>query len=351
MVWHVTEAMGGGLATAVHEFVRSTPEYSHHLVGHLRTQHQTGESGPFDGVASAERGGPLGLAALLRDPGDLPAPDVVHVHSAWAGLVARVLLHRHRSRLVYSPHSYYFERTDIPRVAQWAAWGLERLLARATRVVVAVSPYEAELATRLGCDVRFVPNVARLPLRRRVPAPRRAGAVPRLVTVGRVEPQKDPRFFAATVDALRALGTDVEAVWIGAGPPDLEAVLRASGVEVTGWVDRTEVLDEVRAADVYVHTAAWEGNPLTVLEAESLGVPLAVRSIPAMVSLGHPAGNTTPRALAATIAAQLAGDVPTPAPAPAVPARIPVELDRVYAEITAAADLQVAGDRPLSLGA
>jgi glycosyltransferase involved in cell wall biosynthesis len=337
VVWHVTEAMGGGLETAINHFVRSTPECSHHLVGARRPQHRTGEASLFTSARYSSRPGPWGLARLLLRPLDLPAPDVVHAHSAWAGLIARVMLMRYRAHMVYSPHAYYFERTDISPVVRWAVTGLERFLARLTRGVVAVSPHEAALAVGMGTLAWFVPNVAELTDAGYQPRPvgrSATGRRPRLVTVGRVEPQKDPRFFAATVRALQEMGLDADVVWVGAGDPELEEVLTASGVRLTGWVDRETALDEVRSADVYVHTAAWEGNPLTVLEAEALGRPVAVRSIPAMVSLGHPAEDDTPQRLAERILS-LAGGAPPPArqpvPLPAVP------LADVYATVATGA--------------
>ncbi|TFV62356.1 glycosyltransferase [Geodermatophilus sp. DF01-2] len=338
VVWHVTEAMGGGLATAIHHFVRSAPGYDHVLLCCLRSQHQTGEADPFTARRPSRRSGPLGMAELLLSLDEhLPPPDVVHVHSAWAGLIARLVLFRHRARIVYSPHAYYFERTDISTAARTAAWWLERLLAPLTRVVVAVSPHEAQLAEGLGCAVRFVPNVAAFPDHEQSllsggssTAAHSEDPVARLVTVGRVEPQKDPEFFTATVRAVRRRGVEVDALWIGAGPAELEDELRAGGVQVTGWVDRAQVLDAVRSASVYVHTAAWEGNPLTVLEAEALGRPLAVRSIPAMVSLGHPETNSTPEELADTIVTLLAGVPGVPLRDPDRP---PTALEGIYDEL------------------
>ncbi len=309
--------MGGGITTAVNQFVASTPEFDHHLLCAQRPRHDTGEHGGFTAVHTADGTGPRALWQVLREARGRSAPDVVHLHSSWAGLLGRVVLARWSDRIVYSPHCYWFERTDKPAGLLRAVRRLERRLARRTVVTVAVSPHEAQLASALGSRSAFVPNVAVLPpaesdLRVGLPAGAVSDVVPDagvpvLVTVGRVEAQKDPRFFAATVDALAAAGTPVRAVWVGGGDPALEQVLRSSGVHVTGWVDRATVLEHVTAADVYVHTAAWEGNPLTVLEATALGLRTAVRSIPAMVSLGHPGGNDTPAQLAGSVRAATAG--------------------------------------------
>ena len=48
------------------------------------------------------------------------------------------------------------------------------------------------------------------------------------------------------------------------------------------------VRDRLTAAQLYLHTAAWEGGPVSTVEAASLGLPVLARGIPSMVSLGYP---------------------------------------------------------------
>jgi glycosyltransferase involved in cell wall biosynthesis len=73
---------------------------------------------------------------------------------------------------------------------------------------------------------------------------------------------------------------------VGGGEPHLEDLLRRSGVRVTGWLARRQALEHLRASDVYVHTAAWDGAPITVLEAAAAGVPVLARRTSAMEALG-----------------------------------------------------------------
>jgi hypothetical protein len=122
-----------------------------------------------------------------------------------------------------------------------------------------------------------VPNVA--------PAARAAhgassGAAPLLAGGGRLSPQKDPDFFLTAVRRLRATHPDLRAVWLGDGNADDRETLRAAGVEVSGWLPRHEALDLLARADLYLHSALWEGFPLMVAEAVALGVPTLVRRVP-----------------------------------------------------------------------
>lgn len=67
-------------------------------------------------------------------------------------------------------------------------------------------------------------------------------------------------------------------LWIGDGDQTLKDELRAAGVEVSGWLGRTDVMDCLRRASLYLSTASWEGMPVSVIEAMLLGRPVVVSS-------------------------------------------------------------------------
>jgi glycosyltransferase involved in cell wall biosynthesis len=57
---------------------------------------------------------------------------------------------------------------------------------------------------------------------------------------------------------------------------DLTNDLEKSGVEVTGWLPKESGLSVLAGASVYLHTARWEGFPVSLLEAVAIGVPVVV---------------------------------------------------------------------------
>lgn len=303
-VLHVVESLSSGVATALEDYVRSTPEYRHVILSHRRQEAQTGDA--LDQLASASLalpGGHLARMRAIRRQLRWLSPSIVHAHSSLAGLYTRLGAGSWRRLVVYTPHCYAFERTDVPFLLRAGFWLVEAAMSRTGGYVAASSPREAELARRLGrrTSVVYVPCAPRIgPIERPGAGPDRGQGL-RVMTVGRLAPQKDPDFFARAARASRATAADTRWIWVGGGRPAYERLLRAAGVEVTGWLTREDSLRWLSTADVYVHTAAWEATGLTILEAAALGLPVLARAIPATRSLGLSGLSETPEDLARAV--------------------------------------------------
>lgn len=214
------------------------------------------------------------------------AAHVVHAHGLVAGAVAAG---RGKKPLVTTWHNA--ARGSSARRAVHAR--LERYVARASDLVLAVSPDLAARARAAGATAVhavFVPA----PIR---PAVRPAddvrdelgiGGRPFVLAVGRLTGQKR---FDLLVEAAAAWRHRVDQPYVAiAGDGDardaLSAQIRASGAAVTLLGGRSDVPDLLAAADVAVVTSEWEGCPLGVQETMRAGVPLvatAVGGIPDLV--------------------------------------------------------------------
>lgn len=299
-VLHVVESLGGGVLSSVLAMVQATPDLEHHLAVWPRRSHaDTGDR--LAGFASVRvlAHHPARALGGLRELVAGLAPDEVHAHSSYAGLLARVI--EPGADVVYSPHCFAFERRDLGPFARDVARRIERSLVRRTGVLVACSPFEAGLAAALGHRaVVTVPNRAL-----DAPGVRARFATPlRVVAVGRIGPQKDWSYLLTVKGYLEeVLGGRVRWTWLGGGDPTGERALRDHGVDVTGWLPRGEVQERLAEAQVYVHTAAWEGAPISILEAAAVGLPIAARGIATLVSLEVPGTAPTAADLAARIVA------------------------------------------------
>jgi glycosyltransferase involved in cell wall biosynthesis len=311
VVLHVVESLGSGVATALEDYVRSTPAYLHIVLGWRRSGAQTGDAldRATARVLSLPRGRAAQFYAVHRWIRAL-RPDIVHAHSSYAGLYVRLAMPRCRGSVVYTPHGFAFERRDISRLKRAVFWLAEALCSLGGGQIAAVSPREAELARRLPgrLAVTYIPNVVRVDGQPFRVVDSRAGKERhlRVVTVGRISAQKDPTFLCRAARATQ--DAPVRWIWIGGGEAADERAIRDAGVEVTGWLPRSLALSELARADVYVHTAAWEGSPISVLEAAALGLPIVARRSPALSALELPQLCETPEALGQRIRALLDDD-------------------------------------------
>ncbi|MBY6681896.1 glycosyltransferase [Rhodococcus sp. BP-316] len=290
---HVSEAFGGGLRSAIVNYVRGADAHEHHLFVRTRVGHETFDV-PETATVQTFDGD---LMAFLRDARRLILDndfDIVHLHSSYAGLL-RAMLPK-GTRIVYSPHCYAMEEGHPP-AKRLTYWAVERFLAGREQMLMAVSPRELAIGhdLRPSMPSREVPNTA-TPMSLVVERPP-ASDRPLVAMLGRIADQKDPRFFAEVAEVV---GPSCEFVWIGSGDEGRECLERA-GVRITGWIEPTEVRRLVQTASLYLHTAAWEGAPLSTLEAAEMGCPILSRSIPSMVSLNYPLAGTTPVEMAIAV--------------------------------------------------
>ncbi|WP_169816405.1 glycosyltransferase [Demequina soli] len=287
-VLHVVESFASGVAQAVADYVRSTPELSHSLLVGDR-----GYSGAYDIFGNQNVDFvqlPKGRVAQLRATRNAIRqlqPDVIHAHSSLGGAYARLVSRaRSKRRIVYTPHCYSFEREDLHWLAKKLAVVAEWVLARNTTVVAACSEREVGLANRLNAarPALYVPNT--LPP---ATAERNGGHTPEINTglvvsgMGRISPQKGFEFFCSVARICQRRSIDATFQWIG-GELDSRTcdIAASSAVEVTGWMPNSRAVVALKKSTVYLHTAGWEGFPIAILEANANGVPVVARQIPAL---------------------------------------------------------------------
>jgi len=292
LILHVSEAWGGGIVTATEWVASQAPNHEHHLLyvprgGVARKPDPAIFAQSFE-APGARRSFMKEARRLMRSP----IYDVVHSHSSWAGAVCRLMSPRDIAQF-YSPHCFAFERRDVNASTRRIFRAVESMAVDSTDLIVANGSFEAALAEHVGhrhvLDLPMIGHPAPVVVNNSDPS------TVRVVTLGRVAPQKDPNYFVNLVQILRRnLDREVEAVWIGA--PDVSGgtdVLAANNVVVTGWLEPRAVAAELAKASCYVHTAAWEaGAPLAMLDAARAGVPVVARDLPCLSWGGFTSANS-----------------------------------------------------------
>ena len=242
---------------------------------------------PIDDVRAA-----AALFSLLRGF----RPDVVHTHMAKAGTVGRIAALAYnrivrateRARLVHTYHGHVHEGYFSPAKARVFA-GIERLLARRTDRIVAISPrIRSELVDQhrigrpdqyrvvpLGFDLSAfaaIDDGARAAGRRALGLAADRGVV---TTVGRLTAIKQQRLFLETAAALTRCGREIDFLIAGDGElhGELERAARDLGVadrvRFLGW--RRDLPTLYAATDVFLLTSRNEGTPVALIEAMAAG--------------------------------------------------------------------------------
>ena len=228
-----------------------------------------GDRSPTGLLAGMSRAAGLLRSELARFEG-----GVIHLHSTLAGVVGR-LVPAPGWRRFYTPQGYAFLNGSHHPALRLLTVGAESLLARRAQTL-ACSRTEGEVAARLsrGRGVAVVENGVEVDSEPVAAPPHEAFVV---ASIGRAVYQRRPDLFAQMARLLADDGSTAFR-WFGDGP-GREALL-ASGVEVSGWLTQAEVADAIAGTDVLVHFSEFEGLPLSLLEAMTVGRAVVASDLP-----------------------------------------------------------------------
>lgn len=243
------------------------------------------------------------LARLI----DEVRPELVHAHSAKAGLAARLVV-RGRIPTVFQPHAWSFEAVGGAAAAlalRWERWGV-----RWAHRVVCVSEAERTTGTSAGVRATYAVIPNGIDLERFSPAPATPGVspapaapgssptpaptapdrdrvallpgpdttAPLVVCVGRLCRQKGQDVLLRAWERILRAVPDARLVLVGDGP-DHAALGRQAhpSVHFAGAV--ADPVPWYRAADLVVLPSRWEGMALAPLEALACGRPVVVTDV------------------------------------------------------------------------
>ncbi|MFI5757586.1 glycosyltransferase [Streptomyces sp. NPDC051569] len=299
---HLVQPVDGGVARVVMDLVGAQ------VVSGVRVVVACPEEGPL-ARAVARRGAEVHAWRATRAPGPslldevrqvarlvgLIRPDLVHAHSAKAGLAGRLAV-RGRIPTVFQPHAWSFEA--VGGVTGRLARRWERSATRWTDRVVCVSDAERRTGERAGIDAscsvvhngvdvgRFAAadsaaDPADETRTARAGLPLLAGldpAAPVVVCVGRLCRQKGQDVLLRAWQPVVRRLPRARLVLVGDGP-DAAALRGAAPPSVLFAGAVPDTVPWYRAADLVVLPSRWEGMAVAPLEAMASGRPVVLSDV------------------------------------------------------------------------
>ena len=229
------------------------------------------------------------LRRLIRDG----QYDIVHTHTAKAGILGRFAARRAAGPLiVHTLHGSTFHGT-LNRAEYLLYWGLEKATATFTDLIITVGedlrerylkagigqPERYQLI-RSGMELSDFSAAAVMGPERRAAVRRSFGVpadAPLVGKVARLEARKGYRYFLDLAENVLQRIPGTHFVGLGAGEQHaaLEAEIERRGlsgrVHLPGF--RHDIADVLAVLDVAVLTSLWEGLPRVLVQAAACGVP------------------------------------------------------------------------------
>ncbi|HHK5889498.1 TPA: glycosyltransferase family 4 protein, partial [Serratia marcescens] len=295
-VLHVAETVKGGVATVIRQLVQQNDEFDFYCVLPDSQYREIGAF-PAEKMKVFTRTGRnissfISLAINYIQMVRKEKPDVIHVHSTFAGVVCRLLtpLVRMtcRPKIIYCPHAFSF-LMDTSEKKKKVYAKIEKILQKNTDVIICTSEYEKRTALMAGLspdNLTVVYNGVEPPVK--LPDdtnPYRQDKI-NILFVGRFDYQKGFDLVQRIADELddRFLITIV-----GGNVHAKEQPAPHSRMDFKGWLTSAEMAPYFTYADVLLMPSRWESFGLVAVEAESYGLPVVASrcsSLPEVVSEG-----------------------------------------------------------------
>ncbi|WP_156885271.1 glycosyltransferase [Acidihalobacter ferrooxydans] len=230
----------------------------------------------------------LGYARRLARWAGKQGVDLIHAHGKGAGVYARIVAALIRKPCVHTPHGVHVVQYSPMKRCLYRAY--ENVTARWVDHLIFVSDEEHAASQAAGLWPRTPHSVIvngvesvtdaqrarwRQDYRRRLELD---DSQPLIMTLSRFDYQKN---MSEAFEVARRL-PDAQFAWIGDGEESalLADRAREEGVSNIRFLGRIDApLPWLAAADGYLSTSRWEGLPLAVLEAMSLGVAVVASDV------------------------------------------------------------------------
>lgn len=270
----VCEAFGGGVFTYVSQLCNDMcNDFDVFLAYSLRPQTPRNYKELLDKRVCLIQVNSFSVKGLTNIPNDIKVikelraierrvkPDIIHLHSSIAGGIGRLAFKGKNNTIVYTPHGYAHILMGSDKKSVIYKW-MEKILGRMNFITLTCCESEDEVAKTLCKRTAYIEtgiDLADLSASLNGIEPEKNEKFT-VFTLGRACVQKQPQVF----NKIAELVLEARFVWIGNG--ELENLLIAPNIEVTGWKPRKEALAIAKGADVFILCSLGEAIAMSLIE-------------------------------------------------------------------------------------
>ncbi|UZT06002.1 glycosyltransferase [Clostridium sp. LQ25] len=204
----------------------------------------------------------------LREIEDKVKPDIIHLHSSIAGGIGRIAFKGKNNTVVYTPHGYAHILMG-KGIKSKIYESIERILGKTNAITLTCCESEDEVAKKLCKKTNYIETGVNLDelavdLDEVAVDIDEAKSIESnkftVFTLGRACIQKQPQLF----NRIAELVPEARFIWIGNG--ELEHLLTAPNIEITGWKPRKEALAMAKRADAFILCSLGEAIAMSLIE-------------------------------------------------------------------------------------
>lgn len=214
-------------------------------------------------------------------------PDIIHVHSAKAGVIGRIVGYLFKIPVLYTPHAFSYLSAE-GNMKKSIYLIIEKILSKGNSILISTSESENERgineagyhkhkAIIYNNSINAIAPVQPLKIDKTWPDNY-------ICTVGRPSYQKNIELMLHVVNEIRKV-QDIHLIVMGVGlvQDRIESVLSLiktlkleKDVTLLKWTDRSDVFNIINNSKLYISTSRYEGMPYSVIESLSLSKPCVV---------------------------------------------------------------------------
>lgn len=225
-------------------------------------------------------------------------PDLVHCHSAKGGVIGRFAAFFTGTKVVYTAHAFSFLSAESAKKKQ--VFLLLEKIAKLNSYLLACSGSERELGIKVvgfkvkkafawnnavpdvDKDLTRISQISRISFQKNessdLPVPKIGERY--ITSIGRPSYQKNPLFMVEVAHGIHLKHPDIKFYLLGVGfyspmLEDMKKLIHQYDMDDTfyllPWLSHEETLKYVKGSMLYFMTSLYEGLPISVIEAMSLG--------------------------------------------------------------------------------